>query len=72
MMESFTIYWSAHDYPGQFVVRRFEIRPTGVEAKEIVATCPTLDEARSHIPLGLIPFPRDPVEDPPQIIETWL
>ena len=62
-----TIYFNPRDYPGLYVVRKFNWdKPT----KEFY-TAKTLTEARTYIPSGLINMNRQPNDDP-VIIETWI
>ena len=62
-----TIYFNPRDYPGLFVVRKFNWdKPT----KEFY-TAKTLTEARKYIPDGLINMNRQLMDDP-IIIETWI
>ena len=65
-MEMWTIYNSPSDYPGKFVVRKFDFDgPT-----DQVAEFNTLEEARKSIPPHLYRMPRFQDDDLP-IVETW-
>jgi hypothetical protein len=70
MLEMFTIYQSPLDYPGKFVVRRWESgRPPKPDAVP-TAVCRMIHEARAKIPPMLICTLRHP-DDDPVIVETW-
>ena len=62
-----TVYDHPKDYPNDFVVRVWNYdKPT-----KIVHTGKTLEDARRHIPDGLIKLDRLPQDDP-CIVEVWL
>ncbi|MES2460583.1 MAG: hypothetical protein V4671_08355 [Armatimonadota bacterium] len=68
-----TIYDSPFDYPGRFVVRRWEVSgPDGraVPDQECVLA-DSLEEARAAVPPGLRNLGRYPQDDI-NIAETWL
>jgi hypothetical protein len=67
----YTVFDNPTDYQGQFVVRRFESRGTGVTPCEVVATGKSLTEVRDQLPKGLMKLDRHPNDDP-NIVETWL
>ena len=72
MLEIFTIYFNPIDFPGKYVVRRFQIERAGpIADAEPLIVCDTLDEARNAIPDGLYCMPRQERDDP-QIVENWL
>ena len=67
----FVIYENPTDYPDRFVVRKWRIGGGAVEA----AVWPTkvvdsLEEARSHVPDGLVNIGRTSGDDP-VIREVW-
>ena len=63
---------SPKDFPNQFVVRVFEIKPNSppIPTQEF-ATANTLEEIRSLIPAECVCIARDATDDP-VIVETWL
>jgi hypothetical protein len=72
----FTVYENPRDYPGSFVVRRFEVSAdSSVQhaALPLVVT-DTLDEARAAIrrahPVAVCMARND--GDEPQIVESWI
>jgi len=66
-LELFVIYEGPREFPGHFVVRRWENDvPTGD-----FALAPSLDAARAEVPRGLFWIPRSP-EDQAHIVEVWL
>lgn len=68
-VEIFTVYDSAFDFPGKFMVRRFwndQPEPWTVCVRD------SLDSARASIPMGLHRIPAHPGIDHPVIVETWL
>ena len=67
----YTIYDSPTDYPGKFVVRRWEIDKGPAVPKETLAVKDSLIEARLAVPVGLVRVDRSPGDDP-VIVETWL
>ena len=71
----FTVYENPRDYPGSFVVRRFEVTRNGAlpEPLPLVVT-DTLEEARAAIKRaspGAAWVTRNPEDDDP-IVECWL
>lgn len=71
VLSQWVIYNSPRDYPGKFVVRRWEIRPGIPIPTSDVGTADTLEEIRRMIPSGLYRLPRFD-EDEPQIVEVWI
>lgn len=83
MTESFfayVVYDQASDFPGKFVVRRWECWPNEGAEGDLCHSMPdanplivadTLNEARSVVPVGLACFPRQALDDS-AILETWL
>ena len=69
----YTVFENPTDYPGQFVIRRFESRgnPPSVTPCEVVATGKTIEEVRDQLPQDLTRLDRHPQDDP-KIVETWL
>lgn len=73
-MDLYVIYENPLDFPGQFMVRRWEVQPGNpqpVPDLEAVTVCHTLMEAREAIPPGRVQIPRSR-EDNAAIVETWL
>ena len=62
-----TVYFNPTDFPGLFVVRRFELDQRTDEHY----TGATLGEVRGFIPPNLYRMPRNP-DDEPHIVECWL
>lgn len=68
----FTVYRNPSDHPGCIVVRRFTVHANGPRAdREPLYVGDSLDEARAHIPLGLICFTRDEGDDV-AVLESWM
>jgi hypothetical protein len=71
----FTVYENPRDYPGRFVVRRFEVSADTVQPDALaVVIANTLDQARAAIRRehpGAIRLPRAD-GDEPQIVESWI
>jgi hypothetical protein len=59
------------EYPGRYVVRRWEVHPDGPRLTSDCFVEPTYFEARAHVPGGLVPIRRHPGDDP-SVIESWL
>ena len=66
-----TIYRCPLDYPHHWVVRMWLVQEGNVYSYPVGVICESLDEAREHVSVGAICFPRDP-EDDPVIYETWM
>jgi len=72
----FTVYRNPRDYPGSFVVRRFEVTADGCTQRAplpLVVT-DTLDEARAAVHRahpGAVCMARSD-GDEPQIVESWI
>jgi hypothetical protein len=75
VMQGFTIYKNPSDYPGRYVLRRWEWGlHTGGQPKpdqDPTYVGESLENARANVPEGLICVCRAPADDP-VIIETWL
>jgi len=69
MLENYVVYKSPKDYPGKWVVRRWEIHTEPVCCECYVAD--TYEEAVNCIPLDLVKLMPCPGDDP-CIVETWL
>jgi hypothetical protein len=68
----FVIYENPSDFPGRFVVRVQRVsNGFVVPARDLLANCSDLAEARRCLPPGLVRMPRHP-EDDPVIVETWI
>lgn len=70
-LDLYTIYDHPADHPDHFVVRRWEVGPTGVVATSDVTLHATLDAAREAIPPYLACLHRYD-DDDPVIVETWV
>ena len=64
----YTVYKNPIDYPGKFVVRRFE---NDVPDATPLAVETTIEQARSAIPEGFYNIGRCP-DDEPQILEVHI
>lgn len=74
VLETYVIYFSPSDFPGMFVVQRFEIRrgePEPIPDVEPVIVAESLLAAREAIPDWMTCLARHP-SDEPQIVETWI
>jgi len=58
-------------FPGQIVVRTWEIKGFDLIPRETVYVGASLDEARQVIPRDLVPFSRHE-SDEKSIVETWI
>ena len=68
-MTLFVIYQNPSDFPGKFVVRKWEEK---VADQEPTAVVETLEAAREAVPKWAhFCLKRDPKDDP-CIVETWL
>jgi hypothetical protein len=70
-MNMWTVYYDPRDYPGKYVVRRFDIFPGRAEPSAEHYVADTLDEIRQHVPPGMDCLMRSE-QDEEQIVETWL
>jgi len=69
---SWTVYRNPLDYPGKFVVRRFDVsQPPPMPDPEPWAVSNTLEEARATLPGWAVVLARSE-HDEPQIVETWI
>lgn len=67
-----TIFCSPRDYPGKYVLRRFDIGPGQVKPALVPsAVGDTLEEVRKALPIWLVCFPRGE-QDVPTIVESWM
>ena len=67
----YTIYENPKDYPGLFVVRRWEIMPGSVQVSRWVRTALTINQARALLPYGVVCLPRN-TEDDPSLVGSWI
>jgi hypothetical protein len=73
VLSTWTIFAGTADYPGRFVVRRFDItQGQGAVPTDELTVHFTIQSARNAIPdhAGVC-FPRD-AHDDPTIVETWM
>jgi hypothetical protein len=74
-LEMFVVYENPRDFPGKFVVRRWEISGGGTSSVQVACrhacVCDTLEEAREPFPDFLVCLTRHP-DDDPCIVEVWL
>lgn len=66
----YTVYKHPTDYPNNYVVRSFEIKPNESIPKE-VKLADTLESARGLIPSDCVLLARHP-DDDSTIVESWL
>ena len=73
LIKLWTIFESPADYPGKFVVRRFDIVECGFGPlpAESYFIADSLESARLRIPAGKVKVRRSP-DDDQCIVETWL
>lgn len=64
----YTMYYDPADYPGKFVVRRFQYDQPDPDP---MVVSDTYTGAKAVIPQGCVKFQPDP-QDEPQILEIWL
>lgn len=70
VLPQWTIFWSPLDFPGWFVVRRFDIHPGEIRAHQVGGLAASLDEAREMVPPCLYRLPRQ-LGDHPTVVEIW-
>lgn len=73
-LDLWTIFFGPSDYPGKYVLKKFTIVGGQLEptpAPEPTAITLTLEQARKHLPDGLVNMGRDP-KDEPIVVETWI
>lgn len=72
-MTQWVIFFNPTDYPGKYVLRRFQVGPGTVTPEaEPDGVFETLEDAREVFRGStLVRIERDP-NDEPQIVETWL
>lgn len=71
-MMMYVVYDNPKDLPGGFVVRLWATSPSKITPCKVVAQdLPSLEEARKHIPDGLVNIGRTD-DDDPVITEVWL
>lgn len=67
-MITYTVYKDPTDYPGKYVVRRFDgLQPD----PQPTAVTDNIKQARDHIPDNMYHIERCPNDDP-KIVETWI
>jgi hypothetical protein len=74
VLSTWTIFAGPSDYPGRFVVRRFDVVQGQAEpvATDELSVHFTIQSARNAIPPTVdVCFPRD-AHDDPTIVETWM
>jgi hypothetical protein len=76
-LDTYVVYFSPIDFPGQYVVRRHDIGKLGAGGATIVSdplpmiVCSTLEEARRVIPPDKVRL-EPSYEDAETIVESWL
>ena len=71
IFQMFVIYENPSDYPGKFVVRRWEVDSGDLYVATECVVVETLKQAREAIPPGLYRLNRNCFDDP-VIVETWI
>lgn len=71
MLVQFVVYEKPLDYPGKFVLRKWEVQANKLIPVPEVVTEDSIEKLRKHIPRGMIRMERHP-QDEPQIVEIWL
>jgi hypothetical protein len=72
VLSTWTIYHNPLDYPGMWVLRRWDVIPGGgLRPHGQACICYSLEHARAGVPEGLVCFPRNEADDP-AIFETWI
>jgi hypothetical protein len=69
----YVVFCDPSDYPGQYVIRRQVVTPSGAIEHDPQPLCVgrTLGYVRMFLPPGLTRMNRDP-NDEPQIVEVWI
>lgn len=68
----YTVYYDPLDYPGRYVVRRWNVTAGAPRPEKTpLYVGDSLERARSLIPLGLICFTADDGDDP-AVLESWM
>jgi len=70
-MSQYVIYNNPRDYPGKYVMRRWDIRAGEMIATDNMELAETLEEIRGKVPPGLYCLERFE-DDDPCIVEVWL
>ena len=68
-IEMFVVYERPHDFPENFVVRRWEV-DTNERPTDDVTVVDSLAAARAAVPPDCVRLERHP-SDEPQIVEVW-
>jgi hypothetical protein len=72
VLNVYTIYRSPLDHPDFYVIRRFEVLPSGqMVATPDVTLGLDIEEMRRLVPYGLTRLYRDP-DDHSSVVETWV
>lgn len=69
-LDQYVVYFNPKDYPGKYVVRRWEIYSTGPIPREAIAN-ESLESIRARIPDNKIMILPDPNDDE-CILEIWI
>lgn len=68
----YTIYFNPFDFPGDYVVKKWEIGANDMyQDLGFIKITKTLAEARQKLPKGLVNLGRE-VGDDPVIVESWI
>jgi hypothetical protein len=77
-MSLYVIYQDVKDYPGKFLIKRWNLTSATAEVDQVraresqlVGVVDSLEEARKLIPAGLHNLGRSQQDDP-VIVETWI
>lgn len=71
VIQSFAIFSSPLDFPGEFVCRRFDGYDGRVVPGPLIARGKSIEEVRAHVPVGLFCFQRTS-RDVRSLVETWM
>lgn len=71
VMELFALYFDPSDFPGMYVIRRWEVTSKGARPTDAVWSYATFDQAKQSIRPSLCFIRRSPGDDP-KIVGTWL
>jgi hypothetical protein len=70
-LEVLTVYKDPRDNPGKWVLRGFDVRSNGTEARADCVVADSLDEVRRSVPVGCVRLGRSGGDDP-CVYESWV
>lgn len=65
------VYERPADYPEGYIARQWQVHTGVAFFTSLTVTAPTLEGVRRKLPSGLVPFERDPNDDP-CVKEVWI